>query len=65
MLFEDFLFLALVTINLHTILVRFDPEGILLLQSKYRLKATKGLGKVVKTDFHYTRDVRNDLLIVL
>ena len=34
-----------------TILTRFDSEVILLLQSKFRLKATKGLERGVEIDF--------------
>ena len=33
------------------ILARFDPEVIQLLQSKFRLKATKGLERDVEIDF--------------
>ena len=33
------------------ILAGFDPEVVLLLQSKFRLKATKGLERDVKFDF--------------
>ena len=61
MSFEDFLFLALAAIlfngveplwpswisNQHN-LACFDPEVILLLQSKFWLKVTKGLGKDVE-----------------
>ena len=36
---------------MNTILAHFDPEVVLLLQSKFRLKSTKGLGKDVKSDF--------------
>ena len=31
-----------------TILAHFDPEIVLLLQSKFRLKSTKGLGRDVE-----------------
>ena len=61
MSFEDFLFLALVAIffngseplqpswisDRHNFSF-FDPEVILLLQSKFQLKATKGLGRDVE-----------------
>ena len=30
-----------------TVLAQFDPEVVLLLQSKFRLKLTKGLGKLI------------------
>ena len=62
MSFEDFLFLALAAIlfngveplwpswisDRHNL---FDPEVILLLQSKFWLKATKGLGRDVENQF--------------
>ena len=61
MSFEDFLHLALVAILFNgveplgpswnsddTTLACFDPEVILLLQSKFQLKATKGLGRDVE-----------------
>ena len=57
----DFLFLALAAtlfnvveplwptwISFGTILARFDPEVILLLQSKFLLKMTNSLGRDVK-----------------
>ena len=35
-----------------TILASFDPEVILLLGGKFRLKETKGLGRDVEIDFY-------------
>ena len=59
MSFEDFLFLALGAILFNgveplrsswidTILARFDPEVILLLQSNFQLNTTKDLGRNVE-----------------
>ena len=36
---------------INTILARFNPEVILLLKSKLRLKLTKGLGRDIENDF--------------
>ena len=36
---------------INMILANFDPEVILLLQSKFQLISTKGLGTVAKMDF--------------
>ena len=36
---------------INTILAHFTPEVVLLLQSRFQLKLTKGLGKMSKTDF--------------
>ena len=41
-------------ISINTILACFDPEVILLLQSKFRLKSTKGLGNRVRTGLKST-----------